>query len=186
MHERIDVDNLLLAVIFSSLGIVFPLLFHLLGLGSMFLPMYIPLALGSFLLTASNALLIGFFTPFISALITGMPPFYPPVAFIMMAQLAIFCFIISFTTHRFHTGTLASFCIAIIADRSILALCYCFIMPLFSINPKIYIMYDLFKGMPGIIIMMLVLPFAVPRSTALLGKYSLRLYENRHEEHHEQ
>ncbi|RPI94743.1 MAG: hypothetical protein EHM32_06440, partial [Spirochaetales bacterium] len=150
MHDRIDISNLLIAVIFSGLGIAVPVLFHALGLGSIFLPMYLPLAIGAFLLNRVNAVIVGFFTPLISALLTGMPPFYPPVAFIMMLQLAVFCFTISLLTHRFKSGIFISLAAAVLIDRILLAALYYFIYPFFSIDSRIITLYDLVKSLPGI------------------------------------
>ncbi len=137
-----------MAVIFSGLGIAVPLLFHALGLGSMFLPMYLPLAIGAFLLSRVNALIAGFFTPLISALLTGMPPFYPPVAFIMMLQLAVFCFAISLMTHRFKFGVVVSLAVAVLLDRLLLIALFYLVYPLFSIDSRIITLYDLLKSLP--------------------------------------
>ena len=63
MHETIDINNLILAVIFSAFGVLVPVLFHMVGLGSIFLPMFIPLAAGAFFLSPVNALILGIFSP---------------------------------------------------------------------------------------------------------------------------
>ena len=133
MHEKLDVNNILLAAIFSAFGILLPVLFHLVGLGPVFMPMYLPLAAGAYLLTKRNALIMGFLTPLISAVLTGMPPFYPPIAPLMIVQLSIFCVIISFAEHKFKPMILIPLLIAIITDRVLLVLYYAVI-----INNKIY------------------------------------------------
>ncbi len=183
MHEKIDINNLMLAVIFSALGVILPFLFHLLGLGSIFLPMYIPLALGAYLLTKRNAFLMGFFTPLFSAVLTGMPPFYPPVAFMMMVQLSLFCVLIASLSHRTRMPVLAVFLAAMAVDRILLLVLYRFIAPMFLVDFRMFTAYDILKGLPGIILMAVLLPFLVPRSTAILAKHSLSLYEHSREEH---
>jgi hypothetical protein len=185
MHDRIDISNLLIAVVFSALGIAVPVLFHALGLGSMFLPMYLPLAVGAFLLNRANALMLGFFTPLFSAVLTGMPPFYPPVVFMMMLQLPLFCFTISLLTHRYTKSVILSLAAAVLLDRLLLVALFYVVYPLFSIDPRIITLYDLVKSLPGVVLMFVVVPLAVPRCAALLRKHSLRLFEHRHGENHE-
>ncbi|HDP81241.1 MAG TPA: hypothetical protein ENN21_10415 [Spirochaetes bacterium] len=178
MHDKIDINNVLLAAVFSVLGIIVPMIFHVLGLGAVFLPMYLPLAMGAFFLTAGNAVLMGIFTPFVSALITGMPPFYPPFAFLMMGQLGLFCVIISFMSHRLKTGVWPALLTAILADRLILVGVYYIIIPYFGINFGLYTAYDLLKGLPGIILMAVVVPPAVPGLKKIIQRQSLRLFEH--------
>jgi hypothetical protein len=176
MINRVDIHNLLIAVIFTVLGITIPMLFHLLGLGSIFLPMYIPLAIGSYLMNRTNAAMTGFFTPLISAALTGMPPFYPPVAFIMMLQLTVFCLLISLLKGRFRNPLLA-FAPAIIADRLILAGLNFLILPLFALKPMLLTGYDLLKGLPGIILMLILIPLIVPQCRKIATSMTLAPYE---------
>jgi hypothetical protein len=176
MHERIDVNNLLLAALFSALGVAIPLLFHLVGMGSVFLPMYIPLAIGAFMLGRGNAAMAGFFTPLASAVLTGMPPFYPPVAAIMMVQLCAFCFTISFLSHRAGAGLFAALAAAVLVDRALLALLNFLVLPSLSLSPVLVTAYDMLKALPGIILLFLVVPAAVPQCIKIIGRHSLRPY----------
>jgi hypothetical protein len=91
MHDRIDINNILIAVIFSAFAVILPLIFHLIGLGAIFMPMYLPLAIGAFMMNRSNAFIAGAVTPLVSSIMTGMPPLYPPIAVIVSFQLSIFC-----------------------------------------------------------------------------------------------
>lgn len=186
MHHRIDTANVIIAVIFSGLSIALPMVFHLLGLGSVFLPMYIPLAVGSFMLSERNAVMAGFFTPLVSSLLTGMPPLFPPIAPIMMIQLSVFCLLISFLAHSsvFHGGAISrmkilSFLVcAIVADRIVMALLNMVLLPLLEIRSSIVTAFDLLKGMPGIILMCVIVPVLVPKCVEILQKHSLKLYEH--------
>jgi len=78
--------QLLTGGLFLALALGLPLAFHLVGLGSSFLPMFYPILLAGFLLDFQVAVLVGLLSPLLSAALTGMPPFYPPIAFIMMAE----------------------------------------------------------------------------------------------------
>lgn len=189
MHDKLDISNLVLAAVFSALGIILPMIFHLLGLGSVFLPMYIPLAAGAYFLNYKNAVIMGTATPLISALLTGMPPFYPPIAFAMMVQLGTVCLVISILSHRAGARVITALAAALIADRILLAAFYFLVIPFFGIHAGLYTAYDLIKSLPGIVLMFVVIPLAVPGLGQVIQQRALRLYErgeaegNEHEHH---
>ena len=136
---------------------------------------------GAFLLKRVNAFMMGVFTPLISAVLTGMPPFYPPIAFVMSVQLGIVCYAISHITHSFKLRVILTLIIAIVIDRLLLVLFYYLIIPLFHINYGIYTAYDLVKCFPGIVLIVILVPVLVPRAIDVLNRYSLRLYEDKKE-----
>ena len=179
MRNLIDTNNLLLCAVFSALGVTIPIIFHMLGLGSAFLPMFVPLAIGAFFLDIKNALIIALITPFASALLTGMPPLYPPIAFIIAAELAVFCFIISFLSARTKLPVLVVLLIAIVAERTAQVLLYLYIMPLFGVPAAVWSVYDILKVMPGIILMIVLVPIMVPTVRGIIERRSLRLFEHR-------
>jgi hypothetical protein len=180
MHETVDINNIVLAVIFSAFGVLVPMLFHLVGLGSIFLPMFIPLAAGAFFLSPVNALIMGIFTPLASAVLTGMPPFYPPVAFVMMAGLGVFCLIISVLSHRSSLPRIAVLAAAIIAERIILLLFLAVIMPTLKISYRAFSAYELLKGAPGIVLILVTVPLMVRWLKEIISRKSLKLFEHSH------
>jgi len=180
MHETLDINNLILAVIFSAFGVLVPVLFHLVGLGSIFLPMFIPLAAGAFFLSPVNAIILGMFTPLASALLTGMPPFYPPVAFIMIAGLGVFCLVISILSHRTSLPRFAVLAVAILAERTVLLLSLSVIMPALKISYRAFSLYELAKGAPGMILILLTVPLMVKWLGKVISSRSLRLFEHSH------
>ncbi|MCL1911842.1 MAG: hypothetical protein FWG13_06530 [Leptospirales bacterium] len=182
MRDSIDINNLLLCAVFSALGITVPVIFHILAMGSAFLPMFIPLAIGAFFLDIKNALIIAIATPLASALLTGMPPLYPPIAFIMAAELAVFCFIISLLNAKTKLPVLAVLLIAETAERTLQVLLYLYIMPLFGISAAAWSVYDILKVMPGIILMSILVPIIVPAARKIIERRSLRLFEYRNDD----
>lgn len=171
-----------IAVIFSILGIIVPVLFHMLGLGSVFLPMFLPLAAGAFLMSPGYALLTGIMTPLFSALLTGMPPFYPPIAILMMIELGAFCFLISLLKSKSRLNNITILVISILAERILMVVLYYFVMPLFKINFGVISFYAIMKSFPGIILMLIIVPLFVPAASAVIEKRKLRLYEFSKEE----
>lgn len=72
-----------------ALGLVLPMLFHILGAGSTFLPMHIPVLLCGLLFGWQYGAICGSIIPLLSALLTGMPPLFP-IAPAMMLELCTY------------------------------------------------------------------------------------------------
>jgi membrane-associated HD superfamily phosphohydrolase len=82
--------HLVLTALCVALGLVLPWVFHLVGggqLGSMFLPMFLPLLLLGLLVPPGLAVLGGALTPLLSSALTGMPP--APILPEMVIELAV-------------------------------------------------------------------------------------------------
>lgn len=77
----------LIASLFAALGVVVPILFHLIGLGRVFLPMHLPILIVGFLVSPVIAAAAGFVTPWVSSFLTGMPPL--PTAALMSIELPV-------------------------------------------------------------------------------------------------
>ena len=69
--------NVSTSAMFLALGVLFPLLFHAVGLGSQFSPMHLPVLLAGMICGPLSGLIVGFLAPFISSLVSGMPPVFP-------------------------------------------------------------------------------------------------------------
>jgi hypothetical protein len=80
--------DMVLGGLFGALGIVVPMLFHAVGLGKVFLPMYLPILALGLMVSWEVALIVGCATPLLSAVLTGMPPLAPPIAALMATELA--------------------------------------------------------------------------------------------------
>lgn len=170
MHEEFTITQMIISAITAACAVVLPMLFHLLGLGSIFLPMFIPLSIGAYFLSPAYAFLTGVIAPLTSTLLTGMPPFYPPIAIIMIIELSMFCFVISLLKHHFCLNNYLIIVFAIIFDRIILYLLYAVILPYFTISFTIFSIYDLLKSFPGIILLILITPPAVNGLKIILQK----------------
>ncbi len=81
--------SMIISAALGALALALPAVFHMVGLGSKFLPMLLPLLLNSFLSAWPWALGTGLAVPWISALATGMPPIYPPVAAAMSLEAGV-------------------------------------------------------------------------------------------------
>jgi hypothetical protein len=81
--------DLAFAGLFGAAALLLPAVFHMLQLGRVFMPMYIPLMALAFLVAPAVAASTALLVPVISGAVTGMPPFYPPVAFVMAVELSL-------------------------------------------------------------------------------------------------
>ncbi|MCX8122705.1 MAG: hypothetical protein N3F66_00900 [Spirochaetes bacterium] len=132
--------------------------------------MFIPLSIGAYFLTPGYAVLAGAIAPITSTIVTGMPPLYPPITFIMVVELSIFCCVISALKHKFNLNNYLVIITAIIIDRIVLYILYAFLLPYFKISVAVFSIYDLFKSFPGIILLIIITPPAVISITSLLQK----------------
>jgi len=137
------------------------MLFHGLGLGPTFLPMFWPIALGGFMLAPPFALLTGLLTPLISSLVTGMPP--PPILYKMMFELSILGASISWLHGNTSLGVfwivLLGLAFSIGAGLGGSAL----IAQLLGLPPAFYAAASLLRGVPGLVSMCVIVPLAVIR-----------------------
>ena len=80
--------DLAYSALFGAAALLLPTLFHLVHLGHVFMPMYLPLVALAFFVGPLAAALTGLLVPLLSGAVTGMPPFYPPIAVCMALELA--------------------------------------------------------------------------------------------------
>ncbi|MDH7570365.1 MAG: ECF transporter S component [Armatimonadota bacterium] len=76
-----------LAALMGALAIALPQAFHLVGLGAVFLPMHLPVALAGMMVRPGLAAAIGVLAPVLSFFIAGMPP--APLVPLMAVELAV-------------------------------------------------------------------------------------------------
>lgn len=150
--------NIPLSALFATLGVLFPLLFHFIGLGSMFLPMFLPLTMAATLLPPAFAVSIAIITPLCSLFFTGMPPLYPPILLMVLVELVTLSLITSILYVRKKWSIWITLCIACLADRIILYGFILFFAEMLDFPEKFYSITVVFYGIPGIILIFLVVP----------------------------
>lgn len=87
--NRLDPREIALCGVFGAAGLLLPVLFHMVQLGKVFMPMYLPLVTLAFLVRPAAAAATALVTPLLSMALTGMPPAFPPIAFVMASELAL-------------------------------------------------------------------------------------------------
>ncbi|MBC7361373.1 MAG: ECF transporter S component [Candidatus Aminicenantes bacterium] len=150
--------EILLGGLFIALALALPVAFHLVGLGSAFLPMFFPIILSGYLLQLRISLVVGLVSPLISALLTGMPPFYPPIAFIMMAEGVVLVALPYLLYQNLRMNLWLSLVLTIIGERLVLLLSIIIISKWLRLPGVVLGLSSLVKGLPGIILIFLTIP----------------------------
>lgn len=150
-----------LAALFATLGIIFPIFFHFLGLGSAFLPMFIPVIMGAILLPPSMAVSVAVITPLMSFLFTGMPPVYPPLLLIVLVELMVVSLVCSVLYGREKFSIWLTLLVALTLDRLLLFIFIQFLAKQIGFPEQFYSLAALAYGIPGIILIFIVIPLSL-------------------------
>jgi hypothetical protein len=95
VSPRVSPRDLAYAGLFGAAALLLPALFHLVHLGRAFMPMYLPIVALGFFVRPAAAVITALVVPLLSGALTGMPPFYPPVAPCMAIELGAMAAIVS-------------------------------------------------------------------------------------------
>lgn len=147
--------------LFLALSLGLPPLFHLAGLGSVFLPMLLPVATVGFVVREGVALVVGLAAPLVSTLITGMPPLVPPVAPLMSVELAVLALLPSLLYRRWRWNLMVVLVLDLLVNRGLVVGLRSLLAELFGIPGLPYGIATAAKGLPGIVLMLVAVPLAV-------------------------
>lgn len=159
--------NITFIALFIALGLVLPMAFHFLGsgLGAIFLPMHIPVFLAGIILGPAAGLLVGIITPLLSSVLTGMPPLVPMVP-IMIIELAIYGWLAGYLIKERKSNIYTGLLITMISGRIGAGLVVWVLVHIFSLtylpaNPMIYVWGTITKGVPGIVVQLVIIPLLI-------------------------
>lgn len=177
--------NISTSAMFLALGILFPLLFHAMGLGSQFSPMHLPILLAGMICGAMSGLAVGLLTPFLSSLISSMPPIFP-MAVAMAFELAVYGFVSGLFMSIFsgvknkvikNLGIFLALVIAMIAGRCVFGIVMWILTAIQggTYTFAIFIGSVLLNSWPGCILQLIAVPaiMYVLKSARILEKYDL-------------
>jgi len=157
MHAR----KLTYGGLFVALALVLPSMFHMVGMGQVFLPMHIPVLLAGFVCGPIVGMLVGMVSPVLSALLTGMPPLTPPTAQAMVIELGLYGLLTGLLFEKLRLGAYVSLIGAMFAGRVIYGAIAWAILPMFGF-PKVPLWAPLVgavgKSLPGVIVQIVCIP----------------------------
>ena len=149
--------------VFVAIGVLLPIAFHAVGaMGSVFLPMHIPVLLAGLLLGPVVGASVGALTPICSSLLTGMPPAFPTLP-IMLAELAAYGWVSGYARRRAKLWT--ALIAALLSGRIAAGLMLWGLAHWVNLQwtPWGYLTLTLAKGLPGLIIQLIFIPLIVRR-----------------------
>lgn len=156
-------QKLTLSAMFLALGVLFPILFHAVGLGSVFLPMYWPIAAAGFFLPFTFAVLVGILTPVLSFLLTGMPPVSPPILHARAVELFCLSGAVCLVYGRTRWHPFWILFLSLFVSRMSLLFAAMVLAPMFGLPAKWISFASILQGLPGIVVMLLLIPVIVGR-----------------------
>ena len=148
---------------FVALGILLPQIFHMLGgpgLGSMILPMHIPVLVGAMILGPLSGMIIGMVSVIVGAMM-GMPAM--PMALFMFFELSAYGLVAGYLCYTKKLNIYISLIGAMIAGRAVSLGVMLIVIKLFGFNlPPIFGTIAIFSaGIPGMIIQLILVPILV-------------------------
>ncbi len=166
------VRELILSGLFISLGVVLPIAFHALGTGPTFLPMHIPILIAGFVLSLPYAIIVGAVTPLLSSFLTGMPPIFPVLPY-MVVELAAYGGVVSLLYRKFRQNIYITLICSMVLGRIVAGITVWFLATFFMAKlpgPVMFIMGAITQGLPGIVLQLLLIPvivFALEKSNLI-------------------
>jgi len=155
--------DLLLGGLFLVLALVIPVFFHAVGLGSAFLPMFFPIIIAGFLVALPVAVVVGLMAPITSSLLTGMPPIFPPTAFIMMVEGVVLAGVPALLYQKYKLNIWLTLLVTILADRLVLLGAVLLAAKWLELPQGVLGLASLIRGIPGIILIFIVIPSLVKK-----------------------
>ncbi|NLO73390.1 MAG: hypothetical protein GX100_04670 [candidate division WS1 bacterium] len=146
-----------------ALAVVVPILFHAVGgglAGRTFLPMFLPILLLGLLTRPQVAVLGGVLAPFVSSLLTGMPPFLP-TALLMAAELGAMAGVASVLRQALRGNVWLAAVIAVATGRAVMALEAALlgnVLLQLELSWPVYVGATLVAGLPGTLLLVVLVP----------------------------
>jgi hypothetical protein len=123
--------------------------------------MLLPLLLNGFLSSLPWAVLAGAVVPWISALMTGMPPIYPPVALVMSIEGVVLAGTASLLFRALNRKIWPALLPAIVVDRTAAFLLTWAMASRFGISPRIAAFGTFVEALPGVALQIAVVPIVI-------------------------
>lgn len=154
-----------IGAIFIAMGLLLPIIFHAAGaMGSVFLPMHIPVLMAGLLLGPRLGFWVGLLTPSLSSLLTGMPPMFPSLA-IMAPELAAYGFFAGLLYRVTKLALVAALVVAMLCGRLVAGLDIWLLVQFVGLqmSPWIFVSAAVVKGLPGMAIQLIFIPLLIKR-----------------------
>lgn len=162
MNKKNISYNLAYCGLFGSMALLLPIIFHIIRLGHIFMPMYLPLVALAFFVSPLYAAITSLIVPLLSSFATGMPPLYPPVAVFMSIELSIMTALISFFYNRFKMLNEWMILVPVLLLGRVIYVALVYLFSLFIKLPAGFMAgLSFLSGWPGLILILIIVPALV-------------------------
>lgn len=155
-----------------ALGILAPILLHQIGIaGEVFLPMHFPVIIGGLLFGPLCGVLVGFFSPVLSSLLTGMPPLVPPILLVMIPELMTYGGLSGWLRRRCNAPLLLALLGAMVGGRIAAGWATWVLVHMLDFHASlgVFITGAFVTGLPGMIGQVVLIPLLVRRMGSRFG-----------------
>ncbi|MCT4632382.1 MAG: ECF transporter S component [Firmicutes bacterium] len=159
MQKKI-VKEIVISGLFIAIGLILPMLFHIFNAGAMFLPMHIPVLVAACIVSLPFAIAVGVITPILSSLLTGMPPMFPVLPF-MIFELMTYGATMNLLYRKFRLNIYPSLILSMTFGRIVSSLVVWVLVSFFMAklpNPFTFVGIGIIQGLPGIVIQIILIP----------------------------
>lgn len=165
--KNTPVRNTVLAAMFLALSFVLPFFTgQIQQIGSMLLPMHIPIILCSLFCSKEYGFLVGLIAPVMRSMIFNMPPMYP-TAIAMSVKLAVLGFLVGFIYEKMKKKSISSLYLSLISSilisRLFWALAMCVLLGTGENGFTLSMFFSMafVKAFPGILLQLILVPAIV-------------------------
>ena len=159
MTKNLSARELAFCGLFGAAALMLPVIFHALHLGRIFMPMYLPLLALAYFVRPLPAAVTAIVTPLLSGAVTGMPPFFPPVAVFMALELSVMASLIAWVCTRWPRANEWLVLVPTLLLGRVLYVGLVYLFSLFIDLPAGLIAgLSFLSGWPGIILMIAAVP----------------------------
>lgn len=163
--KKMDTRKLVLSGVFLALGLVLPFITgQVQEIGSMLLPMHIPVLLCGFVCGAPYGILVGFITPLLRSAIFSMPPLFPK-ACSMAFELAAYGFLAGFCYQKLSDKkpvirSYGALILAMLGGRIVWAVATKLLYSAIGMNftMQLFFAEAFVNAMPGIVLQLILIP----------------------------
>ncbi|MDL2252689.1 ECF transporter S component [Ruminococcaceae bacterium OttesenSCG-928-I18] len=163
-----------------AVGLVLPMFFHMFGAGGVMLPLHIPVLLCGLVCGAPYGAACGLILPFLSSVLTGMPPLFP-TAIAMSLELCTYGIVTGVLYRTYANNIYLSLVVGMLAGRVVSGVAHAVLLGFSGgeYSLQIFLTAAFITGLPGIIIQLLFIPVLVMLLTKarLLDKPKRRVRE---------
>ena len=168
MQHGISPRELAYCGLFGAAALLLPTLFHLVRLGHVFMPMYLPLVALAFFVRPLPAAVTAAIVPLLSSLATGMPPLYPPIGPVMALELATMAALIAAVRRRWPRANELMVLVPVLLLGRVLAIAFAAAFASVVELPAGFVAgLSFLSGWPGIVLMIVVVPVIVHSASDL-------------------